>query len=302
MPEPEYDIEALEAYGSSDPPVIDALIKSWLDQLDYVYSLIQTTGLRYKLGSAEGSDLDDIWGRIFQIKRYTQESDDDYRARLIVHTQILMGAGTTPNCEAIIDSLLGTTGATEISSRWPGIVHVEFRDVSCIKLAKAAESKINKILPLAIAAGMTYEMLLPIVDYTIHLMIKATGSNEYDLSALYQKWTETDYDIGAKIVVPRESTYTINTYVQRFHERSYVLRRGLMKFDFYVEYALGLLMERVGVYSYSMESRITKDGSKSYFIDCRMKSDRVVPYNLVGYLQRERHSFYGLSAIVEVET
>lgn len=277
MPEPSYNIDELIGPIESEPPVIDILIKSWVAQLDIVYSTIQLTGLRYKLDSAQGDDLDDIWGRIFHIKRYASESDDDYRSRLIVFTKVLMGAGTIPNCEAIIDSLIGIPDAVSIESRWPGVLHVRFMDVQSLKLAKLAEEKIERIAPLMIAAGMSWDMLLPIVDYTLDPpILKCNSEKTYDIDVLMQGGKWGDYDIDARFILPQSTTYSLNSYLKTNRISSYSIMRGIMRFPKSTSYSLDALMQ---IYQ---------------------SSDRSAPYSLNAYLQREQRHFYALTARFEL--
>ena len=300
MPEDEYDIDALERYGDADPPVIDTLIKSWIDQLDFVYSLIQTTGLRYKLESAEGSDLDDIWGRIFHIKRFANESDEDYRSRLIVHTKILMGSGTVHACESIIDSLLDEPGATVIETRWPGMVHVGFRDIESLRLAKKSEIKIKKILPQALAAGMNYEMILPIAEYDLSLIIKALSHKDYDIRAHLQKEAWADYDISAKIAFSNSETYDISAYFLKHRDKIYQLLCGQLVVPRTRNYTIDSRLKRAYSISYNIDARLKNDKRiKQYRADARLQKVMSSLYTLASRIQRNRKYFYGLAATVE---
>jgi hypothetical protein len=301
MPEePTYDIDELIGSGESEPPVIDVLIKSWIAELDKVYSTIQTTGMRYKLESADGGDLDDIWGRIFHIKRYALESDDDYRSRLIVHTRVLMGSGTIPNCEAIIDSLLGLPGATEIESRWPGVVHIGFRDINALRLAKLSKAKIEKLLPVVLAAGMSYDMPFCILEYTLDLLLKCNSNIDYIIDACLQGIRWSDYDLDARFVRGHSQTYNLVAYMQKIRSRQYSIRRGIMMFQRAASYDLDAVMRTAQSTDYSLTAKFTRFGYRSYTLTARIKQDRDTAYSLALYLSRQQKAFYGLSARFEV--
>jgi len=298
MPD-EYDIDDLIGSGESEPPVIDVLIKSWIEELDNVYSQIQLTGMRYKLESAEGNDLDDIWGRTFQIKRYASESDDDYRSRLIVHTRVLMGSGTIPNCEAIIDSLLGYPGATNIESRWPGVNYISFQSIDAMRLAKASESKIKKLLPSMLAAGMSYEISLPIYEYVMDLCLKCDMSITYDIDAMIQDTRWADYDLDARFVRPRSTTYTMNAYMKTRRSRQYAIQMGITEVMRTIGYSVGLYLSKTCDYEYNLGAILTAFRFRPYNISARMMADMEMDYSLAAYLQRVNKKFYAISAHFE---
>lgn len=300
MPDPEYNIDELIGPNESEPPVIDVLVKSWIEELDKVYSKIQLTGMRYKLESAEGSDLDDIWGRIFQIKRYASESDDDYRSRLIVHTRILMGSGTIPNCEAIIDSLIGYPGGTNIESRWPGVNYISFRGINELRSASASKTKIEKILPLMLAAGMSYEMPLPISEYIISLILKCNPSTSYEMDAMLQGIKWFDYDISSKFARTVSIVYNLNAYLQKSRFSQYNLYRGLMKYIKSMRYSVGAYVLKDRSTEYNLGTIFLVVRHRPYNLSARMKSDMSQDYSLGAYVQRKTKKFYTLTALVEV--
>lgn len=299
MPDPEYNIDELIGPNESEPPVIDVLVKSWIEELDEVYSKIQLTGMRYKLESAEGSDLDDIWGRIFQIKRYASESDDDYRSRLIVHTRILMGSGTIPNCEAIIDSLIGYLGGTNIESRWPGVNYISFLGINELRSASASKTKIEKILPLMLAAGMSYEMPLPIREYALSLILKCNPSTYYEMDAMLQGVKWFDYDISSKFARTALIVYNLNAYLQKSRFSQYNLYRGLMKYIKSVRYSVGACVLNDRSTEYNLGTIFLVVRHRPYNLSARMKSDMSQDYSLGAYVQRETKKFYTLTALVE---
>ena len=298
MPD-EYDPDELEDLGESEPPVIDVLVKSYIEELDKVYSQIQMTALRYKLETAVGSDLDDIWGKTFQIKRYALESDEDYRSRLIVHTKVLMGSGTAPSCEAILDSLIGRSGATEIESRWPGVAYIKFADVPSLKLAAAAETKINQLRAIMFAAGISSEMLLPIEEYDLSLILKCPVDTTYDMDAMIQDEVLTDYDISVRFVRPCSLSYGIAGYIKKILTKQYTLHRGTMMFDHSADYELGAYIVITADTDYGLDVYICKTMYRDYSLSARMLAYRTKDYQLMAYMQRERPRSYGLSAIFE---
>lgn len=298
MPD-EYDPDELEDLGESEPPVIDILVKSYIAELDKVYSQIQMTALRYKLETAVGSDLDDIWGKTFQIKRYALESDEDYRSRLIVHTKVLMGSGTAPNCEAILDSLIGRPGATEIESRVPGVAYIKFADVPSLKLAANAATKINQLRAIMFAAGISSEMLLPIKEYVLGLILKCTVAKTYDTDAMIQDEVSTDYDISVRFVRPCSLSYGISGYLKKILSEEYNLQCGVMLFDHHTDYGLGAYIVITADADYGLDVYICKTMSRDYSLSARMLAYRTKDYQLRAYMQRERPRSYGLSAIFE---
>lgn len=305
MPEPDYDIDELTGSMVSEPPVIDVLVKSWIAELDTVYSAIQTTGLRFKLETAGANDdgtndLDDIFGPIFHIKRFAGETDLDYRARLIVHTRVLMGSGTIPNCEAIIDSLIGVPGGSTIESRWPGVNHITFKDITTLKAAQTALDKIERVLPSMLAAGMSYDMLFAIDEYTLSLILKCNAEKSYDLESYVQDSRFFDYDLDAKLVQDHSQTYLLDMYAKTSRIRTYNVRCGVFLYFMSLPYTLDALLKCDASIDYSLTARFTRNGARTYSLVALMFEDRSASYDLRAYLQRVQRKFYHIEAGFEV--
>jgi len=104
-----FDIVLRPSYEATIPstPVISALVWSYTEILDAVWRQMDTMSRALKLEHAQGTDLDNSWGLIYDLPRLVSEDDTEYRDRLKTRTRILKGSGTKENCESIIDSVLG---------------------------------------------------------------------------------------------------------------------------------------------------------------------------------------------------
>ncbi|MDM7913151.1 MAG: hypothetical protein QUS09_08650 [Methanotrichaceae archaeon] len=157
----------------SVPPVMDTIYHGLARRFDYLQQGIQAFALFNKISYAKGSSetensilpsLDNVWGKLYDLPRLTGESDDDYRMRLQTYVKVLTGCGTIPNCQEVLDFLIGFPGATRITSLWPARALIDFTDVQAMRVVRSRISLINSVLPGMFAAGVNYELLLPYHD------------------------------------------------------------------------------------------------------------------------------------------
>jgi len=138
-------------------PYLDAILKSWVEQFDSVQMLAQGMSWANKISSAVGLELDEKWGVPFRLPRYTDESDGDYRRRLIVWTETQVGCGTRSSIERIVDSIIGLSGSCNVGTYAPGEVDVRFSD-DAVRRASDDEWLIRTVVERSLAAGISYNL------------------------------------------------------------------------------------------------------------------------------------------------
>jgi hypothetical protein len=165
------------------PPIIDTLAYGLAQRFDWLQQAIQVFGLFGKIEYAKARDLDDHWGRVYDLPRLTGEPDVDYRARIQTYTKVLTGSGTILNAQEVLDHLIGMSGGTTISSIWPAKAQIEFKDVLTMRLARERISLIKSVLPGLFAAGVDYDLRFPFLDYNVRTVISGYEAREYTARA-----------------------------------------------------------------------------------------------------------------------
>lgn len=192
----------------SVPPVMDTIYYGLAQRFDLLQQGIQAFSLFNKIGYAKGSaetensilpSLDDVWGKIYDLPRLTGESDDNYRMRLQTYVKVLVGCGTIPACQEVLDFLIGYPGATRITSIWPARALIDFLDVNAMRSARSRISLLNSVLPGMFAAGVDYELLLPYLDSYITAYVKGEASRDIIVRAAVQTENELTSTIYALI-------------------------------------------------------------------------------------------------------
>lgn len=167
------DVILRPSYESTIPStsVFDALIKSYAEIFDEIWRQMETMSNALKLEYAQSTDLDLAWGQIYDLPRIINEDDTSYRDRLKTRTTILNSSGTKQNCETIINSIIGSS-STEITSRYPSSVDINFLTVDAMRIAKDKLSTLNILIPQMLAIGISYNIYMPFSDYYMNSVLK----------------------------------------------------------------------------------------------------------------------------------
>jgi hypothetical protein len=195
--------------------VINVLRESWSRELDIVYQKIQMMVYDLRLDSATGSELDDLWGAIYNLKRRTNESDLSYRNRLTNYSNVLIGCGTKSSCEAIIDNILGINNSTNIQPIYPAKARIEFDNPDSMKLANTNISTLNYMIPSMLASGISYDIILPYKEYYMDILSQRTEYYSCVCNVFVQKCDiiSSFYDMDILSVFNRNITVSIDTLI-----------------------------------------------------------------------------------------
>jgi len=195
------------------PPVMDTIAVGLAQRFNFLQQGIQAFGLFNKIEYNKGQDLDDNWGAIYDLPRMTGETDADYRARLKTYARVLIGSGTTPNTEQVLDTLIGIPNGSEVESRWPGKAIITFSTVEAMRAAKSKTTLLNSVLPGMFAAGVEYEYLTPIQDFSIEAAIRGDATQNTFIRAAIQTDQELSLGIDALIAYGRLLDMTIQAAI-----------------------------------------------------------------------------------------
>ncbi len=235
----DFDVILRPSYDATIPStsVIDAIVWSYATMLDGVWRQMETMSNALKLEHAMGTDLDVAWGQIYDLPRTYGEDDTDYRDRLKTRTSIIKSSGTKESCETIIDSILGEN-ITEITSRYPGTVDISFGTDENMRIAKSRKNLLDVLIPQMLAAGISYNLLLPILDYYMDtlmlgplniylnsdMMLCKEENNLYYIVDIMDRFQQNPgYDIDTAIANRFLEYFLIGSCVKKICNKSYVM-------------------------------------------------------------------------------
>lgn len=264
--------------------VIDAIVKSYADILDAVWRQMETMTNALKLDYAWDEELDNAWGLIYDLPRISEEDDTSYRDRLKTRTNILNSSGTKANCESIIDSVIGEE-SSNVDPSWPANVRITFDTISAMRVAKEKLSTLNILIPQMLAAGVTYDLMLPFVDlyfdivmngpiwlpYNNYLAIQHRNedtSYEFDLIGIFQNVKNCDSDILIQKYF--QKSLLISSLFSSINTKSYSISTGLFG-TIIKNLLLDMITEKDDIdVSCPMDGFITKDN-----LEKLMQSDMI---------------------------
>ncbi len=280
-------VSLVPAYELTIPStsVMSALVWAWAETFDSVWRKMETMANALKLEHATDTYLDDAWGQIFDLPRIYQETDTSYRDRLRTRTTILTSSGTKANCETIIDSIVGEIGATTVTTRYPSTVYINFSSIDAMRVAKEKEDNLNYLIPQMLAAGVSYNLCLPFIDYYMETYLQGPLTLSHTMRyALLHKNTDIAYIMGNANNAQSIFTYDMDSKIMNYH---------------YMNYIIGSLIKSEKLKTYSMFSGLFGTITKSILWTTRNKKHNITKQIIVDqYLQKYNvQKQYQLSAL-----
>lgn len=150
--------------------IITAELQAYANQFSYLYDKTYEMGLLRRIEFVQGKDLDNIWGKIYEVKRLYQESDDNYRKRLQVYLLQLTGSGTKRAIENIISIIVERPSSCRVDS-YPGFCRIYLIDGRSRIKARERLDLINLVLPDTLAAGIDYRFYNPYHDLPAYMAL-----------------------------------------------------------------------------------------------------------------------------------
>lgn len=239
LPTPTYSMDAVIVHDAADPRLTESLINcffwAYANQHDQADQAIQSVVHRLKLDYAASEDLDDHWGRILGLRRRGGETDETYRTRLATYIRKITSYGTAANVQAVIDRIVGITGASTIETLSPATVRLGWTDTETAKIAVTKSAQIDEAMDDVLAAGVTWSTAYPYAEYRMDWFRWLPRTVTYEASAAVAKrrgyvylaatgiWeggSET-YDADAVLYGPATTTYRSDGRKIAIHSATY---------------------------------------------------------------------------------
>ena len=270
----DFDLVLRPSYESTIPStsVISAIVWSYVELLDATWRQLDTMANALKLDWAWGDDLDNAWGLIYDLPRISEEDDTNYRNRLKTRTNILNGSGTKSNCEDIINNIIGES-CTNVETVFPAKVKVTFDTFSGMQSAKEKKSTLDLLIPQMLAAGISYDLLIPYSEYLMTIVMNGPIWLPYNnYLAIQHRNEDTSYDFYYQAIL--RSLINIDTDI-------------LLTKTNVLSYLSGIMMQNFKQASYNFDSVLFKTVPKSVLFDQILTKKNInLSYVLRSYLQK----------------
>lgn len=228
LPTPTYSMDVVIVHDASDPRLTESLINcffwAYANQHDQADQAIQSVVHRLKLDYAASEDLDDHWGRVLGLRRRGGETDETYRTRLATYIRKITSYGTTANVQAVIDRIVGITGASTLETLSPATVRLGWTDTETAKIAVTKSAQIEEAMDDVLAAGVTWATAYPYAEYQMDwfrwlpvtvtyeastAIAKRRGYVYLAATGIWESGLET-YDADAVLYGPATATYRVD--------------------------------------------------------------------------------------------
>ncbi|MDH7597554.1 MAG: DUF2341 domain-containing protein [Methanothrix sp.] len=193
------------------------------------------------------------------------ETDDEYRARLKTYMSATTGSGTIDACQKVVDTIVGKQGATEVTSRYPAIAEIRFRDFDAMVRAKQLRWLVYDALSRALAAGVTPELYTPVTWYWYTTYLRGQNWRDYEMTAALIKKLSTSHSMWTKLVASKAANFSLAASLRDVLRKSLYMNARLMA---------------VGSRPAPMSSRVRATLSANADMSSRVKAVREVSHTL----------------------
>lgn len=300
-PKRSYLIDALLALEKSDPrfqeSIINAIIKSYARRIAELKTAIATMGLRLQMPYAVPKDLDLYWSKVLCLYRRFQESDEDFRGRLITRLSVMKSSGTKAECEAILNSILGMRDAVDLVTYWPGEVRVNWKSFHAMRTAEANYSAVKEALDTMIAAGISWSTSFPYKIYDVDAYLMGQHFTSYHIDADISKEKSYLYLVRTDIFNTGSTSQEIDAFLETSHQlREMVDAR--VKADRSKSVLLDANIEEPHKKNYQIDGILRLKSSKSYDVDAISEKLQSDSYDIDAFASMKRHGSYLVTAEV----
>jgi len=196
--------------------IITPRLKAYAAQFAYVLELMYQLRLSKKIEFVTGEDLDNLWGRVYELRRLYGESDADYRKRLQVYLLQIAGSGTKPSVEQIVSILCEWPNSCRVDTYWPGYARVYITNAYARVKARDRLAMLNAILPNTLAAGMDYRIYIPYVDIQADIALQGPAYNEIEADIALQGPVTTTFEasviFGGRTLTSLDADMLLGSY------------------------------------------------------------------------------------------
>jgi hypothetical protein len=281
----------LNSWLPQGEPVLDAIMKGWIDQIQKVDDKIQVMYLNSSLDYAIGMDLDTKWGEIYDIPRFSNESDDVYRQRIKTYTTMQTGSGTKKTIESILDIVTGEAGSSRVETHFPGQIKVFFDTSTALHTAYNHKILVEYLIQQALAVGVCYDVYYSFYDFPVTVNCKGPLESSWLMDFVthllnQSAFIDTTFRMllaistisnDMSMVISKEFNYPFKVYASTMHvAENYFLMLNRMKIQFMEEYLL--------------TCRVLKNAIrvKSLFDVLQLKTREIVMFNTGTAIQKSK--------------
>jgi hypothetical protein len=282
----------LNSWLPQGEPVLDAIMKGWIDQIQKVDNEIQVMYLNSSLDYAIGTDLDTKWGEIYGVPRFSNESDDVYRQRIKTYTTMQTGSGTKNTIESILDTVTGEAGSSRVETCFPGQVKVFFDSSTALHTAYDHKTLIEYLLQQALATGIYYNIYYSFYDFLVTVNCKGPLESSWIMDFFTHLLNQSAYlnttlrilraiattSQEMSILTSKEFNHPFNVYASTMCiAENYLTMLNRMKIRFLNEYLL--------------TCRVSKNAIKvrSWFDVLQLKTREVPLFNTRASIQKTKN-------------
>ena len=272
--------------------VLDAIMKGWIDQIQKVDNKIQVMYLNSSLDFAIGTDLDTKWGEIYNVPRFSNESDDVYRQRIKTYTTMQTGSGTKKTIESILDTVTGETGSSRVETHFPGQVKVFFDTSTALHTAYDHQPLVEYLIQQALAVGIYYDIYYSFYDFPVTVNFKGPLESSWLMDFIthllnQSAFIDTTFRMllaistisnDMSMVTSKKFNYPFKVYASTMHvAENYLSILNRMKIRLLEEYPL--------------TCRISKNAIKikSWFDVLQLKTREVTMFNTRAAIQKTKN-------------
>lgn len=276
---PGYQMDTIIVIDPNDPRFNESFINTFLwsyaNQYNNIDIEIQMMIHRLKLDFANSDDLDEYWGQVLGVRRWANESDNDYRTRLATHIRIITSSGTKYNIQTVIDRITGYPNGSIVTTYWPATIRLSWSAPNVTKAAYANQTLISNAMDRAVAAGVSWSTAYPFEDYRM------------DFMKCYNELFNYTFDAA----ISRKRGYVYHM-ITGFWETKLANDGGIES------YQIGSYLGGAKTITYEMMSRALGSGSGSYQVDAFVYHMypfyRTVTYEASGGITTEKRRSYNM--------
>ena len=293
-----YLMDAVLVMDRQDPRFLESIINAILIShgrvLEELSSAIALMGLRLQLPYATGGDMDLYWAKVIALKRRYQESDEDYRRRLLTRLSIMKSSGTKAECERILNTQLGMRDAVDLQTYWPGLVRVAWTSYTAMRQAEANQDLIVETLESMLAAGISYSMSFPYKLYTLDVNIIGKHREPYSIDGMVTIDKRFYYTLRADIFGQGSANDEIDVNLEISHQ-------AIARYDTHIwarpseADELDVNIEHPVTKPYSLDGLLKAKVAVDDYLDAIAEKNTPKPYHLDGMLEKSRRGFYQLT-------
>jgi len=301
-------LRLVRPYGPNDT-VINTLYHSWIDQLNKVSMRMDNMVLANRIEYARNVELDNRWGKVLDLPRLIDESDDHYRKRLQAATKILTGCGTKANCEEVLSFLVDHPDSANIVQGKPGKVRIYWTTDEACRRGKELDDLVNRLVPKMLAAGIEYTIYHPFIDYQMGLALIGPIFAHYDMDMLLKKLNlDSSWTMRTRIVLQQASDYEMDLLQKKITDKPYYANLTLLaspdkpyQMDLLLlksqgmDFEIDMLLRKLRSLNYDISMVLQKRNiSKAYAMDLLAKKTRRLFYSVNSTLKAVQSAGYGI--------